>query len=230
MFFERKATLTKKYTADEAKTMIIDVSTKLFIQKGYEKTSISNIVKELDGLTKGAVYHHFASKDEIIDAVVRRFIPSETALTAIMENDELNGLERIQTLLFEGMFNSEASQSRILSFTLLENPKFFSMYIRTTNEIMAPLVETCLIEGNSDGLFTVDQPKQMAELSILILSTWFLQALFPNTLETFFEKIIAAKVMLENTGMPIINDGFLKKLDQQIMLKVAELDDQTTEN
>lgn len=222
--------MPKKYTAEEAKSLILDVSTQLFIEKGYEKTSISDIVKGLDGLTKGAIYHHYASKDEIIDAVVRRFIPNESALTAIMEKDKLNGLEKIQALLFEGMFNSEASQSRILSFTLLDNPKFFSMYIRTTNEIMAPLVETCLIEGNSDGSVTVEQPKQMAELAILILSTWFIQALFPNTVETFFEKLMAAKTILENTGMPIISDAFLEKLDQQIMIKAAELNDQKTEN
>lgn len=222
--------VTKKYTAEEAKSLILDVSTQLFIEKGYEKTSISDIVKGLDGLTKGAVYHHYASKDEIIDAVVRRFIPNEAALTVIMEKDQLNGLEKIQALLFEGMFNSEASQSRILSFTLLDNPKFFSMYIRTTNEMMAPLVETCLIEGNNDGSVTVAQPKQMAELSILILSTWFIQTLFPNTAETFWEKLMAAKMMLENSGMPIISDAFLEKLDQQIMTKVAELNDQTTEN
>lgn len=222
--------MTKKYTAEEAKSLILDVSTQLFIEKGYEKTSISDIVKGLDGLTKGAVYHHYASKDEIIDAVVRRFIPNEAALTVIMEKDQLNGLEKIQALLFEGMFNSEASQSRILSFTLLDNPKFFSMYIRTTNEMMAPLVETCLIEGNNDGSVTVAQPKQMAELSILILSTWFIQTLFPNTAETFWEKLMAAKMMLENSGMPIISDAFLEKLDQQIMTKVAELNDQTTEN
>ncbi|QIL46772.1 TetR/AcrR family transcriptional regulator [Vagococcus coleopterorum] len=217
--------MVKKYTAEEAKTLILDVSTQLFIENGYEKTSISDIVKGLDGLTKGAVYHHFSSKDEIIDAVVRRFIPNQDALVGVMAQTDLTGLEKIQALLFEGMFNSEASQSRVLSFTLLDNPKFFSMYIQTTNEVMAPLVEACLSEGNLDGSVSVEHPKQMAELAILILSTWFIQALFPNTAETFFEKIMAAKTVLEHAGMPIISDEVLTKIDQEIMKKVAELND-----
>lgn len=217
--------MAKKYTAEEAKSLILDVSTQLFVEKGYEKTSISDIVKGLDGLTKGAVYHHFASKDEIIDAVVRRFIPKQESLEVIMNQKKVTGLEKIQALLFEGMFNSDASQSRMLSFTLLDNPKFFSMYIQTTNEVMAPLVATCLVEGNQDGSVSVEQPKQMAELAILILSTWFIQALFPNTSDTFFEKIRAAKSVLEHAGMPILSDELLTEIDQQIMKKVAELND-----
>jgi AcrR family transcriptional regulator len=48
---------------------ILDVSQRLFLEKGYENTTIQDIVDGLDGLTKGAVYHHFKSKEEIMDAV-----------------------------------------------------------------------------------------------------------------------------------------------------------------
>ena len=51
--------MAKKYTAEQARSLILDVSTRLFVEKGYEKTSIQDIVRELDGLSKGAVYHHF---------------------------------------------------------------------------------------------------------------------------------------------------------------------------
>ena len=48
---------------------ILEVSSKLFFEKGYENTSLQDIVNNLDGLTKGAVYHHFSSKDDILDAI-----------------------------------------------------------------------------------------------------------------------------------------------------------------
>jgi len=41
---------------------ILDAAQQLFITKGYEHTSIQNIVDELGDLSKGAIYHHFKSK------------------------------------------------------------------------------------------------------------------------------------------------------------------------
>lgn len=49
----------------------IEVSYNLFIQKGYEKTSIQDILNEL-GLSKGAIYHYFNSKEEILYAVLKK--------------------------------------------------------------------------------------------------------------------------------------------------------------
>ena len=48
---------------------ILDVAQRLFLEKGYDNTTIQDIVNELGGLTKGAIYHHFKSKEEIIDAL-----------------------------------------------------------------------------------------------------------------------------------------------------------------
>ena len=48
---------------------ILDVAQQLFLEKGYENTTIQDIVDGLGGLTKGAMYHHFKSKEEIMDAV-----------------------------------------------------------------------------------------------------------------------------------------------------------------
>ena len=50
---------------------ILEVSLALFNEKGYEKTTIQDIVNAL-GMSKGAIYHHFKSKDEIIEALSER--------------------------------------------------------------------------------------------------------------------------------------------------------------
>ena len=56
---------------------ILDAAKRLFLTKGYENTTIQDIVAELGGLTKGAVYHHFKSKEDIIDAIgTRMFLAS----------------------------------------------------------------------------------------------------------------------------------------------------------
>ena len=53
---------------------ILEVSQRLFMEKGYDNTTIQDIVNELGGLTKGAIYHHFKSKEEIIDALSDFFL------------------------------------------------------------------------------------------------------------------------------------------------------------
>ena len=51
---------------------ILNVAYRLFMEKGYEHTSIQDILNNLGGLSKGAIYHHFASKEDILVAVIDR--------------------------------------------------------------------------------------------------------------------------------------------------------------
>ena len=50
---------------ENTKEKILEVATNLFLEKGYKQTRISDIINGLDGLTKGAIYHHFESKEDI---------------------------------------------------------------------------------------------------------------------------------------------------------------------
>ena len=54
---------------EETVQKILEVSLKLFMEKGYENTTVLDIVDNLGGLTRGAFYHHFKSKEEVIDAL-----------------------------------------------------------------------------------------------------------------------------------------------------------------
>ena len=48
---------------EETVQKILDASLKLFLEKGYEKTTVLDIISEMGGLTRGAFYHHFKSKE-----------------------------------------------------------------------------------------------------------------------------------------------------------------------
>ena len=47
---------------EETVARILDAAQRLFLEKGYDQTTIQDIVDQLGGLTKGAVYHHFKSR------------------------------------------------------------------------------------------------------------------------------------------------------------------------
>lgn len=55
----------------ETKLKISEVALKLFSQNGYLGTSMSDIAKQL-GITKPALYKHYASKQEILDSIIKR--------------------------------------------------------------------------------------------------------------------------------------------------------------
>lgn len=57
--------------AGETKERILETALELFAQSGYLGTSMSDIAGEL-GITKGALYKHYAGKQEILDSIVKR--------------------------------------------------------------------------------------------------------------------------------------------------------------
>ena len=68
----------------------------MFCEKGYDNTSLQDIINETK-LSKGAIYHHFDSKEDILKAIFQR-IGNENAVifAKIRDNDSLNGLEKVK--------------------------------------------------------------------------------------------------------------------------------------
>lgn len=209
--------MKKKYTASEARNMILDSAASLFIEKGYEQTSISDIVSGLDGLTKGAVYHHFESKYQIIKELAYRFIPNQTILNQIDTNSSLTGLQKIQTLLIEAMFGEEIMTSTASSIGLLEDPIFTTIYQKQMNRSFVPLIEKYMKEGYQDGSISKSQPKEMAEVVILLITTWFIPSLFDTTTDNFFIKLTTAQLVLNNNGLAILSDDVLQTITANLI-------------
>ena len=51
---------------EETRQKILAVSKQLFLEKGFDNTSLQDIIDQLGGLTKGVIYHHFDFKFEIV--------------------------------------------------------------------------------------------------------------------------------------------------------------------
>ncbi|MEG0254594.1 TetR/AcrR family transcriptional regulator [Vagococcus sp.] len=216
--------MVKKYTAKEARTLILNAAADLFIEKGYTNTSISDIVERLDGLTKGAVYHHFKSKDDIIEAVARRFIPKNEIFEEIEIRDDLTGLEKIQETLFEGMFNQKTRKDSIKYYDLLNETTFYSIYIQMVNELTLNRLTQFIYEGNKDGSTKVERPEQMSEIILLLISTWFINALYVTTAENFFKKIDTASYLLRMGGVDVLSEDFIKRMIDSIKIMEQEGD------
>ena len=67
--------------ADATRRRILDAATELFNEHGYAGTSIRDITERL-GMTKGALYYHFASKDDLLHAMVAPLLDAVRAFLA----------------------------------------------------------------------------------------------------------------------------------------------------
>ena len=76
-----------KYPEETVK-LILDVATHLFVEKGYDATSLQDIINETN-LSKGAIYHHFSSKEEIFEAIFHRIGEENTSALAKVRDDTL---------------------------------------------------------------------------------------------------------------------------------------------
>ena len=91
--------MSKEYNSQATIETILSVSAKLFLEKGFDKTSMMDIAKTA-GISKGAIYHHFQSKDEIIKSVTERQAQSvkDAMESFLSETSSLSGKEQLQLI------------------------------------------------------------------------------------------------------------------------------------
>ena len=89
-------TPTKAEQADATRAALSAAARELFTQRGYAATSTTEIV-ERAGVTRGALYHHFAAKDELFRAVFEQLeseVTEHVAHQALTSDDPLEQLRR----------------------------------------------------------------------------------------------------------------------------------------
>ena len=89
---------------------ILDAAAQLFLQKGYQNTTLQDII-DATKLSKGAVYHHFKSKEEIAQKVGDRLGDAMwEPLHRIRDDPRLTGLEKLQAVGWAGLSTAESGR------------------------------------------------------------------------------------------------------------------------
>ena len=110
---------------------ILDAARRLFLEKGYEATTIQDIVDELGGLTKGAVYHHFKSKADIMNALGDRLFLERDPFLAVAGRKDLNGLEKLREVIRLHEADAEQQQLGREALPMLKNPRILAEMLET---------------------------------------------------------------------------------------------------
>lgn len=196
---------------EQTRQKILDVSEQLFVEKGYDHTTIQDIIDHLGGLTKGVIYHHFKSKAEIFNTVLERNY-NLNILEQLKKCQGDSGFEKIKKLNRLSLRALEHQKVAFSAQTLLTNPKIIGeLYIEAFAEII-PYVTGLIEAGNADGSLMIENPQEVAELYILTTNLWLAPQLYEMTEIELRRKIDFIKKMYESFNFPIVDESFKQDL------------------
>jgi len=130
---------------------LIDCAQRLFMTKGYERTTINDVIVAT-GLSKGAFYHHFRAKEDLLEAIAARFAEQSLSYAAAVQSDSsLNALERLNKLLaLSREWKAEHLPQLRAMFTTILRPENAILYLRIVNAVfsaMAPKLAEIIDQG-----------------------------------------------------------------------------------
>lgn len=195
---------------EETVKKILDAALVLFLEKGYEKTSVLDIVERMDGLSRGAFYHHFKSKEAVLDALGDRMFHEHNPFIEIKKRHDLDGIQKIRYIILDSLQNSTLQMINEASITFLHDPKFLAEFFESNKRIIYPAIEELVKEGIEDGSIQAGNTHMMAQLIILLLTIWCIPDLFPMEEKEVIDKIEMCKTMLDAIGLPVLNDEILE--------------------
>lgn len=192
---------------------ILDVSTKLFQEKGFEKTSLQDIIYELN-MSKGAIYHHFKSKEEILRAVMdRQFRYARQKLEELIAHTEAaHGKEKLQRILEQLVADPQSHSIDGILVDQIKNPQFVVEGMKAGVNQDALKIKRLILEGIEDGSMTTAFPGEVAEVFMLLVNIWLNPTLFVRDQEDTVQRLHFLQQMMKGLGVDVVSDLFIQKV------------------
>ncbi len=164
----------KRKDYNKKKQQIIEAANALFINKGYESTTVDEILASIN-ISKGTFYHYFNSKDELLQAIVNNFTNSFLQdLAEIVNNVEMSALQKLNAY-FELNQSMKISNQSLITMVIAvwfkeENLIYKQRLNKSLIKSLSPHLEKILIQGVHEGTFDIIEP---GEIAVLIINLGF---------------------------------------------------------
>jgi AcrR family transcriptional regulator len=142
---------------------ILDVALQLVYSKGYDRMTIQDILDELQ-ISKGAFYHYFESKSDVLDAIVERMVTEQVKpiLLSIVHDPHLTALEKFQRYIDTSVRWKTAEKTLMIELVkvwysdenALARQKMYKMMVEHVSPLFNQIVEQGVREGTFNILYT----------------------------------------------------------------------------
>ena len=205
---------------EETIRKILDTAERLFIEKGYDRASLQEIIDET-GLSKGAIYHHFTSKEDIFYSVCDRIGQRNGEILSKVRDDPcLSGLEKLRTMFKVSLQPERQAKMFCMMPYLIDNPKFLVTELRSIfTEVVPCFVEPIIRQGMADGSIRTEHPKELAEAMILLSDGWINPIVQPTTPEELRARCEIYNRLFQSFGI----DGLIDSEIVDMLAHYAEM-------
>lgn len=154
----------------ERQQELVTVAQRLFSTKGYENTSINDIAQAAN-VTKGAFYHHFASKTAVLEGIIDSFSKELlVGVKAINNDDSLTAISKWRKFMqFNNDWKIERKEEMIevgRSVMADENIVLRHKLRTEQTKVMAGELAKIIAQGVAEGVFDVEYIPETAEIVV----------------------------------------------------------------
>lgn len=205
---------------EETVRKILDTAERLFIEKGYDRASLQEIINET-GLSKGAIYHHFTSKEDILYSVCDRIgRRNGEVLSQVRDDPSLNGLEKLRTMFKTSLQPERQAKMFCMMPYLMDNPKFLTAEMRSIfTEVVPCFVEPIILQGMADGSIRTEHPKELAEAMMMLSDVWINPIVQPSAPEEIRARCAVYNRLFQGFGV----DGLIDREIVDTLVRYAEM-------
>ena len=182
---------------------ILDAAALLFLQKGYQNTTLQDII-DATKLSKGAVYHHFRSKEEIAQRVGDRLGDQMW--------EPLRHIRDDPALTFAGQRQQQIAQTLP---HLCSNPQFLAMELTNIEAHLAPeCIAPMIRQGMADGSIHTANANALAEALFVLADIWLSPQTRPTTPTEQRARNVVFQQMTHALGLDLLTDAQAEQLVQ----------------
>ncbi|HEB2434726.1 TetR family transcriptional regulator [Bacillus cereus] len=188
--------IVKEY--EERRKEILETAERLFLTKGYTKTTVNDILKEIS-IAKGTFYHYFKSKEEVMDEIIMRIIKEDvTKAKRIVSNPDIPVLDKLFKILMEQSPKSgDVKEKMIEQFHQPNNAEMHQKSLVQSIIHLSPVLTEVLEQGIEEGIFSTSYPQETMELLISSAQVIFDDGLFQWKPEEMINRAKAYIKMME---------------------------------
>lgn len=189
---------------EKRKLELLNIAYRMFVSKGYENTSVDEIIAGA-GIAKGTFYYHFESKEELLEAVIDMMLDREEEEAQKILGAPIPIPQKLVGVL--ASFRLETDEESIRD--ALHEPENIIMHEKTGRKIrerIIPLLSEVARQGINEGLFSCDDIPERIKIIVILANELFDRNGFSSTdIRVFID------VTEKTLGAPAGSMGFIEE-------------------